>query len=360
MNVNFSRLQIMTLLLLSIGISNHLVIVPHLLKSSGRDAWLSIFIAYAILIIWCLILYFILKSMKKTPIQKWIEDRIGKFGYWLICAGIVLYLLAAGIIIVYDSIQNIEIFFLPNTPSMFIIFSFIFVSYNAASGGLKTIVYMSVLLLPLVWLLEIAVNIMTSANRDYQMLLPLLTDGIASDIHGIAIILGCSIDLLFILFIQHRLNKPLGYGSIIILLTLLMLLIMGPTIGSITAFGPHYAGTLRFPTFEQWRLVSIGRYISHIDFLAVFQLMAGSIVRTALILLLLSQLISGDLKKPRKSIMIISAIMISLPSLFKFSDIKMHEIVQKQFYIYSLWFGIALTIVLFTIRYIPSKKEKNP
>lgn len=46
--------------------------------------------------------------------------------------------------------------------------------------------------------------------------------------------------------------------------------------GAISAFGPNVAATLRFPPLEQWRLITLGNYITHLDFLAVFQLLAGS------------------------------------------------------------------------------------
>jgi hypothetical protein len=180
------------------------------------------------------------------------------------------------------------------------------------------------------------------------------------DIQGGAIVFGGSIDLLVLLLLQHRLSKPLNYGTVFVLLTLLAGLIMGPTVGSLAAFGPNQAGYMRFPAFEQWRLVMIGNHISHVDFLATFQLMAGSVMRTALIIHLMSELIGGRLQKYRQAVMLCSTAIMSLPSLLKMSDIRGQKLIHDYFYSYSVWFGIAITAVLLAAAYFPRRKGEDP
>ncbi|WP_054024476.1 endospore germination permease [Bacillus sp. FJAT-28004] len=358
MEVSFSRLQIIFLLLLSLGISNHVLIIPHLLKAAGRDAWISILFAYLALIVWSLILFWILKSMSTLSFQDWIEGRIGTIGYKIIGSGFALYLLVAGMMIVFDTTKNVNIYFLPKTSSAIVILSFIFLTYFAARGGLKTIVYMSTMLLPIVWLFGIGVAIMTKSSKDYGMLQPIFTEGIGPDLRGIVVVFGGSIDLMVLLLLQHKLKKPLNYGTVFVLLTLLVGLIMGPTLGSLASFGPIQAANFRFPAFEQWRLVMIGRHISHVDFFAVFQLMAGSIVRTALIIHFLHQLIARGSEKFSKTIMLSITVVISLPALLMISDISMQAFIHRYFYHYSLWFGVAITAILFMITHIPHRREE--
>ncbi|MGO4500257.1 endospore germination permease [Paenibacillus sp. 2RAB27] len=359
MEVSFSRLQIVFLLLLSLGISNHVLIIPHLLQAAKRDAWFSILLAYLALIGWSLILYIILKSIGMVSFYLWLKDRVGMIGLSIVSGCIALYLVAAGMMIVFDTTKNISIHFLPKTPDIVVILSYIFLSYTAAKSGLKTIVYMSSMLLPIVWMLGVGVSLMTMSSKDYGMLHPLLKEGFGSDLSGSVVVFGGSIDLMVLLLIQHKLSKPLNYGVIFVLLTLLIGLIMGPTLGSIAAFGPYQAENLRFPAFEQWRLVMLGRQISHVDFLAAFQLMAGSVVRTALIIHLLTELAAAYSQKNRQVVMLLSAAILSLPSLLKVSDIRMQKIIHHYFYTYSLWFGVALTAVLFMIIYLPQRKGKG-
>lgn len=357
MEVSFSRLQIMFLLLLSLGISNHVLIIPHLLKAAGRDAWISILFAYLILTGWSFILYLILKSMRNLPFNAWLTGRLGNVGFWIICGAIAIYLLSAGMLIIYDTTKNVSIYFLPRTSNIIVILSFIFISYSAARSGLKTIMYMSSILLPIVWLLGIGVAVSTKGSKDYGMLFPILTEGINPGLQGGIIVFGGSIDLLVLLFLQHKLTKPMNYGSVFVLLTLLVGLIIGPTMGSIAAFGPSQAANMRFPAFEQWRLVMIGRHISHVDFLAAFQLMAGSIVRTSLMIYLLYDLIGSKFSKYRQTVMLCSVAIMSIPSIFMISDIWMQEIIHNYYYTYSFYFGVLLTAALFAITYFPQRKE---
>ncbi|WP_169083893.1 endospore germination permease [Paenibacillus sp. PL91] len=356
MEGSFSRLQIVFLLLLSLGISNHVLIIPHLLRAAERDSWFSIVVAYLALIGWSFILYLVLKSMRSLSFSDWLKFRTGKLGLWVVSGGVVLYLLAAGNMIVFDTAKTVKIYFLPNTHDIVVTLSFILISYCAARAGIKTLVYMSTMLLPIVILLGFGVSIMTMDGKDYGMLQPFLKEGFDTQLSGGIVVFGGSMDLLILLLIQHKLTKPLNYGTIFLLLTMLVGLIMGPTIGAIASFGPFQAENLRFPAFEQWRLVMVGSNISHVDFLAVFQLMAGSIVRTALIIHLLSELIGAKSQKYRQAVMLISAAIISMPSLLKVSDILMQKIIQSYFYDYSLWFGIILTALLFTITFVPQWK----
>lgn len=58
----FSRTQLIFVLILFIGISNHVLILPHLLTIGKRDAWVCVLAAYVILLLWGLILYYIMKK----------------------------------------------------------------------------------------------------------------------------------------------------------------------------------------------------------------------------------------------------------------------------------------------------------
>lgn len=357
MEVSFSRIQLIFLLLLSLGISNHVLIIPHLLKSAGRDAWISVLFGYLILICWSLVLFLILKSMRTISFNHWLIGRIGAFGFWVINSSIAIYILSAGMLIIFDTTKNVNIYFLPNTPSIIVFLGFILIAYSAARSGLKTIIYMSSVLLPITWLLGIFVAVSTTNSKDYGMLFPIFTEGFHPALQGGAIIFGGSIDLMVLLFLQHKLSKPLNYGTVIILLTLLVGLILGPTMGSIASFGPSQAANLRFPAFEQWRLVMIGRHISHVDFLAVFQLMAGSIVRTSLMIYIFAELIGDQIRKYRQIVMLCGVALMSIPSLIDASDIWMQDVIHHYYYNYSLYFAVVLTAALFAITYLPKRKD---
>ncbi|MFD0958458.1 GerAB/ArcD/ProY family transporter [Paenibacillus chungangensis] len=358
MEATFSNKQITFLLLLSLGISNHVIVIPHLLQAAGRDAWMSILVTYVFLIAWSLLLHKVIKSMKHTSMIPWLRSRAGRAGYWMIGGTMACYFLLMGLIIVYDTTKNVSIYFLPNTPIEVTVVCFVLVAYSAARTGLKTIVFVAAVTLPIVWILGVAVSLMTKGSKDYGLLLPLFTDGYMPYLYGGVVIFGGSIDLIALLMLQHRMEKPIKYGTIFVILSLLVGLILGPCMGSLAAFGPAAASNLRFPAFEQWRLVIIGRYINHVDFLAAFQLMAGSLVRAALCIHVWSELIGNQLSaKTRQFVIIGGTLLMALPSLLKPSDIMFQSIMQRYYYKLSLLYGVLFVAVLYGLTYIRPKKE---
>ncbi|MEK3883236.1 endospore germination permease [Paenibacillus sp. PL2-23] len=357
MDTLFSRTQIVFLLLLALGISNHVLILPHLLQKAGRDAWLSVIIGYGVLVLWSMLLYRVLKSMRGQSLKSWLNGRGGAISYGLIGGSVLLYFLLAGAIIIYDTTKNVTIYFLPRTPSTITILSFVLLTYWAAQAGLKTLVYMAALLLPLVWLLGMGVAIFTMDSKDYGLLQPVLAEGWSAPMAGSMIAVGGSFDLLVLLLLQHRMNKPIHYAMLLVVITLLAGLILGPTVGAIAAFGPVQAGNLRFPPFEQWRLVMIGHYISHVDFLAAFQLMAGSVVRAGLCLHVLVEAL--ELRKPamKQAVLITVLFLMALPALLEVSDITIQSWLHQYYYKSSLIWGAVVTATLFAASYVRGRRE---
>lgn len=360
MDVSFSRTQIVFLMILTVGISNHVLIIPHLVQTAGRDAWVSIALGYGVLLLWSMMFYRILKSMRQISFSDWLKQRSGRIGYVLIGGSMLIYFLIAGMMIIYDTTKNVSIYFLPSTPSTVIIGCFIFIAYSAARTGLSTLIYLSALLLPIVWLLGMGVSWMTMSSKDYGILQPLMVEGLSAQLGGGAIVVGGSIDLIILLMLQHRMKKPMNFLTLFILLTLLIGLILGPTLGSITAFGPTEASNLRFPAFEQWRLVMLGEYISHVDFLAAFQLLSGSIIRAGVCIYVLSEVVVIRKPKPRQIALLIGTLLMSLPALLQVSDIWMQQVIHDYFYSYSLIWGMAVTFILFGLTYLSRKKAGRP
>lgn len=356
MDISFSRTQIVFLMILTVGISNHVLIIPHLLQSAGRDAWVSIALGYGVLIVWSVMLYRILKSMRTYSFSDWLKQKGGMVGYVLIGGSTLLYFLIAGMMIIYDTTKNVSIYFLPNTPSVAVIVCFILIAFSAARSGLRTLVFMSALLLPIVWMLGMGVSWMTMRSKDYGILQPFLVEGLSAHMAGATIVIGGSIDLMILLLVQHKMNKPVNYLSIFILLTILIGLILGPTVGTITAFGPIEASNLRFPAFEQWRLVTLGEYISHVDFLAAFQLLAGSLIRAGVCIHVLSEVLVISKPKPRQIALLIGTLLMSIPALLQVSDIWMQQVIHGYFYQYSMVWGLTVTFVLFVLTYVSRRK----
>ncbi|WP_233443811.1 hypothetical protein [Halalkalibacterium halodurans] len=141
-----------------------------------------------------------------------------------------------------------------------------------------------------------------------------------------------------------------------ILITLLMGLSLGPTIGSIAAFGPEVAAQMRFPAFEQWRLVVLGEHFSHVDFLAVFQLLSGVTIRIALFSFLLYDTLDFKSIHFKKLILSIYTLVLGVVALLPISDIWVETVIRMYLYPVAFIIGFSLSFLLLLISYLPQRK----
>lgn len=71
---------------------------------------------------------------------------------------------------------------------------------------------------------------------------------------------------------------------------------------AIVEFGPFVAANQRYPAFEEWRLVSIGKYIEHLDFLSVYQWLVGVFIRISLVTFLIPDVLQVTKRKASNQI----------------------------------------------------------
>lgn len=357
--MKFSRLQVSALIIIFTGISNHVMILPHLLRVAKRDAWISVALAYLFLLIWGFLAVFIFKRMNGEAFLDWVKNRAGTLvakGFMLFFA---LYFLVSGSFSSYDFILMIKIYFLPNTPAWIVTLCFTVLCIWAAYKGFRAILYTSVILLPIVWAFGYFVAYSTMFKKDYSLIFPVLVNGYHPVLEGFVIVLGGSMDL-FILFLVHdKFNKPFKYFHWVILMSIVLMLVAGPTTGVIASFGPHVAANFRFPALEQWRLVQLGRQVSHMDFLAVFQFLAGSFVKVSLSLFLLIELFNIKSVKMKRNLLMAIGGLFSAISIVPLSDLLLQKIVGSFYYPLMFIIGLSLSAVLLIVGFLPGRKKVN-
>jgi spore germination protein KB len=356
--MRFSRAQLLFALILYIGISNHVLIMPHLLATGKRDAWISVLVAYPFLLFWGFILYLIMrKNPQRICLYDWMEARAGSVISRVFIYILLAYVFTISAISFYDLIQSVNIYFLPRTPPFVVMLPFLLISAWSAYSGLKSIVTVSAVLLPIVWILGVFVACFTFPEKDYSYLFPVLVNGHQPIVKATIIILGGSADLLVLLLLQHQLKKSFTLFNLFLLITILVGLILGPTLGSLSSFGPAVAADMRFPAFEQWRLITLGEYISHVDFMAVFQLLSGEIIRVSLGLYLLWNLVkSHSPASNKKHVFFVALLLLGLLTIIPLSDIWVQEMVGKFFYPAALLFAVIISLALLIISYLPMRK----
>jgi spore germination protein KB len=295
----FGILPSMFMMILSVGLVNHVLVVPLLLDAAKRDAWICVLVGIVIVLPWAILpLYGLLKRMNGLKFDQWLRQRLPRIAVWLL-VNIFLFIqlmLAFETLIMTASWTATT--YLPKTPSAVVCTVFLGLCLFASISGLRAIAYVSCILLPLVVLLGDFVMSANMPHKDYGYLLPLLENGTSGILQGVLYTLTSSCELFGLMFIQHHIKGKFKRWHFMVLVLFLSLLTLGPVMGAISEFGPVEAAKMRYPAFSQWRLVSIGKYFEHVDFFAIFQWMSGALIRLSISLHILSEF--GPMRRLRR------------------------------------------------------------
>lgn len=281
-STSISTLQLSMILITFIGIQNHVLIIPALLESGGRDSWVSALVTGAISLVVVGLVYFVMKRTEQANIAYWINKRIGKipgiFFVFLIC----LVLLIQVYIAVKDTTNWTKSSYLVNTPEIVIELSILLLGLLAALAGIEAIAITNGILLPFVILFGHLVMTGNFPRKDYTYLFPLFQNGYEPLWHGMLYAAASLVEIVGILFLQHYLKKPIRFLPLFITQLILITLMLSPLTGAIAAFGPETAQKLRYPAFEQWRiLILVAGYIDQVDFLSIYQWLVGTFIRVS-------------------------------------------------------------------------------
>lgn len=276
---------------LSVGLANHVMIVPFLLSAAKRDAWMCVLLGLIVSMPWVLVpLWGILKKMNKEErFDEWLRRRIPPGISKLIVGFFLLLLLLTGFEALVITTNWTATTYLPKTPPFVVCIVFLGLCLYAASAGLRSIAFASCVLLPAVVVLGDFVMSANLPHKDYRYLLPMLENGFSPILKGSFYSLTAACELYALLFIRHHIHSSPKRWHLAVLTLFLAMLTIGPLTGALSEFGPVEAAKMRFPAFSQWRLVSIGRYFEHVDFFAIFQWLSGAMIRLSLSLYILME-----------------------------------------------------------------------
>lgn len=349
---------IVMMTLLSVGLVNHVIVVPLLLAEAKRDAWLSISVALIIALpLAAFPLQRVMFKMDGVRFDDWLRQRIPAFMAWLILAIINLGLLFVAFGSLVDVVAWTSNTYLPLTPQFVVLLIFCVICMFAAMNGLRTIAYVSCILLPIVVVLGDFVMTANMPAKDYRYLLPMLETGLYPVIKGAVYSLSAFMELTFLLLIQHEMKKSFKKWHLLLLTLMLMILTLGPTVGAITLFGPEEASIMRYPAYSQWRLVKIGKYFEHVDFFAVFQWLSGALIRISLPLYLIQQY--GLFRKVKRKwlSMLITVLILAVASFIVLMHMKWYMILMKAYFeVAWILFG-AILLFLWVLSFRKTTKS---
>ncbi|OAS18726.1 GerAB/ArcD/ProY family transporter [Paenibacillus oryzisoli] len=349
-----------SIIILAIGLMNHVMVIPPLLHEAKRDAWVSVLASIPPYLAWTTLLYYIMRKTNQQPLFPWLTHHYGR----VICGAyrilFIVYLFFIIIMTLKETTMWAHYSFLPRTPQWALSISLVLVSCFAAKYGIQTIAIASGILLPFVVIFGDFVMSANLPQKKYSLLTPVIENGIGPVIHGSLYIGGGLVELIIILLFQHQIKSKVRLWSLYVLACFLVLLILGPVTGAIAEFGPFEAAELRYPAYEEWRLVTIGKYIRHIDFLSIYQWLSGAFARIAISMFLLIEMMTITTYKKYSALwlLLLSIVIVVLVEL-PISDMQYTSFLKGYYLPGSLWGATIVLVTLFLLVLFSKKKVKN-
>ncbi len=340
--------QLFLLLLLSTGLLNHVILIPNLLSAAGRDSWLSVLLAFPISLVFLWLIYFIVKKSPHEGFFSMIRNRLGKSFSILFSIPIIFFLFASAYITLRDLIIWLNAYFLADTSFFFINAMLIVACFLVTLAGIKYMAIASGFILPLVMIFGIFIALTNTDLKDPALLFPVLADGYFPVVKGIIYALSGLLEIYLVVLMHPFSQERIKFRQLFILLTILTGLILGPLTASIMEFGPVESVHYRYPAYEQWRVLSIGEYISHLDFFALYQWLSGALIRIGLFMYLIGLFFTDQKKHYRLKPKLIVTLYITLFGLM------MLDLESYSFYHFVFAYFLPASMIFFMVQTLAS------
>ncbi|MGG3822196.1 GerAB/ArcD/ProY family transporter [Geobacillus thermodenitrificans] len=354
-----STLQLLFMIILSIGLMNHVIIIPFILEAAHRDAWIATLGALGGLVIWLPLLYFIIKQLNGERMFDWLKNHFSSPVAYVTAIVSSIFLLLQGFVTLSDTITFTTTSYLTTTPRWVLILVIALVCFYNAYRGIDSIANTAMIICPFVIAFGLFVMLSTIPHKDYSLLKPMLEHGMTPVFRGMLYVGAGYVEIIVLLFLSHRLPRPFSWKALAALVFFTAGLTIGPTLGAIAEFGPEQATRLRYPSFEQWRMVNLGTYIEHVDFLSVYQWLSGAFIRISLSTALIVELFPIRHLQTRRWMLIVLYLAITLASLTPGSDEQFLYFVKHWVLPSSLLFSLALSVLLGALALLTHRKKKR-
>lgn len=294
-----SILHVVFLSMTVIGLKNHVTILPPILKTAGRDGWASILVSATLIIPWLFLVVAIHKKTRQKRLMDVISEKIGQKAARVCAYFFSFFLLVLAAFTMRETLQWMATTFLPKTPQLLLLVIYLVLCILLVSTNIQTIVIVNIIVLFGVVVFGFFVGITNIQVKNYELLRPFFEHGALPVFKSAVYPASGYAELLIFLFLQHQIRGALRMRHFLIMLGLLVMLTLGPLIGSITEFGPTEGAKQRFPAYEEWGLVTIGRFFEHLDFFSIYQWLTGAFIRVGLFLYIVVDLLNLTEKRKR-------------------------------------------------------------
>ncbi|KPV43099.1 GerAB/ArcD/ProY family transporter [Alicyclobacillus ferrooxydans] len=341
--------QLVMLVYTAAGVMDHVIIIPLLLRAAQRDAWVSVLITGAVLLTGALVLSAVCRNTAQMHLGQWLRQHVHPFIWYPLLSIIVLQLFVMSAITLRDTCFWAKTMYLPETPLVATVLVFATGCYFAARSGLVTIAISNGILLPIIVALGIFVALGNLPNKNYLYLRPVLEHGLPPVMHGVLFTGAAFSEVILVLFLQPFVRSKIRWYVLVIIAVGLIGLTIGPLIGAITEFGPYEAARQRYSPYEEWRLLTFKHFIEHVDFLSIYQWLAGAFIRISLAMFLLAEMFQPRSPKQRNWILSIAFAAAFVVAIYPISDETFSGLVSNLYLPISLICMVGLLLILFVL-----------
>jgi spore germination protein (amino acid permease) len=345
--IRITAIQAYSIALLSIGLMNHVELIPVLLSIAKRDAWAGVILAVVPACAFALLLAYVARKTRDVNVVAAIRSRYGRLAALLFGGITSLYAFLSLLLTLKDTSNWARIAYLPQTPVIAIALVLTVLCVCSAMAGIRAIAICSGVLLPIVILLGLFVMSANFQFKDYSLLFPMFTHGYRPLGNAAFFSMAGITELVLLLFLQQHIKTSMRTRGLLFMAVCLIGLTVGPLAGAIAIFGPFEASELRYPAFEQWRMVVISRFITHLDALSIFQWLSGAFIRISFLMFLILDLHSRQSIRRKRIVLALMLVLLGLVfTAVPINDILLYRILQTVFPYISILFGVLMLLAL--------------
>lgn len=128
--------QLTMIMMLAIGLNNHVILIPLLLCVAGRDAWFSVCLTSLFALMLMGVMQYIIRVSKQHHLGSWLRAQTRPmFANMLLCL-VALPLFVTAVVTLRDTVSWAEISILPTTPSIVLVVALAAVCCYMAYAGI--------------------------------------------------------------------------------------------------------------------------------------------------------------------------------------------------------------------------------
>jgi len=269
-------------LIMTLPIMGHEVMLPFLLQTAGRDAWISVLVSLPIALLMIIAIWRVKLQVQTTPLQQWMKEQFGPLISYPLVIVMALYLLFLSCSSIAFLSDFIKVNFYSDTPLIALIVFFSLGCFYAILKRPNVILRTAIILGILSMVTGISVTFLSTPMKDFRNLQPILEYGMSPVFWGAWLVLSMWTELLFLLIIPIKSedNKKI-LRLWIVNIGVQTFMMITPIIGVITIFGLGFATSLTYPSEETLRNIHL-YIVDRFDVYGLFLMTFGSYVRTIL------------------------------------------------------------------------------